>query len=46
MEPADVVVMFVAVLAKSKRSNRGIETITFRLELRVAKELSEFKGSC
>jgi len=27
-EPANVVVMFVAVLAKSNRSNRGIQTIT------------------
>jgi hypothetical protein len=27
-EPANVVVMFVVVLAKSKRSNRGIQIIT------------------
>ena len=33
MEPANVVVMFVAVPAKSKRSNLGIQTITLPLEL-------------
>ena len=27
-EPANVVVMFVAVLARSKRSSRGVQTIT------------------
>jgi len=36
MEPANVVVMFVAVPAKSKRSNRGIQTITLPLGARPA----------
>jgi len=27
-EPANAVVMFVAVLARSKRSSRGVQTIT------------------
>jgi hypothetical protein len=38
MEPANIVVMFAAVPARSKRPDRGIQIITFSLEFRIAKQ--------